>query len=159
MRTLKFILLMVLSVLVISCSKSKDDDLNFTPVIGDWIDMNGSSVNVFHITGRSYNIKVTDDGVNEVSAGEGTPLFYIKQSGSSKTNYFHLPNSIVGLGETTDGKLDVNGYSLACEEDFRASTSYEFHIRGIVIPKGKTLPAGIDPDSYPDVKTFLKIKD
>lgn len=153
MKTLKIFVLMLISISIFSCSKDKNEDLSFTPLAGEWIDLKDDKVAEFNTTALGTRVKIHDQIINSTSVAEDSLFLYIRLSSSQlKPGYYHVPCQINGLGSVEFVQTADYGYRLLLMNHQGFSTNINYHIRGLVIPKNKIKLVKIDLTDYDLVK-------
>ena len=160
MKSVNYTFLLLFAMLMFSCSKEKESDEDFTPIIGEWIDIFGSDAELEEHDRLGTFCTVTDEIVNMETVANGTVHFYLRKTRLKKTEYFHLPADLSTTNSARLDELNSEGYVLKFDElpenDVRVVTMF---VRGLVFPEGKKAPEGLDMDDYEDVADFFEIID
>ena len=86
MKTVNYTFLLLFAMLMFSCSKEKESDEDFTPIIGEWIDIFGSDAELEEHDRLGTFCTVTDEIVNKETVANGTVHFYLKRTRTKKTD-------------------------------------------------------------------------
>ncbi len=159
MRIVKLTAILVLSVLMFSCKKDKNEPDKITPVVGAWYDMLGDDVSYISVSGRGTVCSVDDLEINNITSVDGKLYVYIRHSVGKMRAYYHIPDEVPGIGRVREPETGAGGYGFLVQEKPTASLMTYHHVRALIIPDDAGLPGTLDMGNYLDVMEYFELED